>query len=353
MMKPHALAIAMVSCLVARVAYGQVTDSPVTLKVGDAAPPLTVGSWVKGDPVKNLEPGKLYVIEFWATWCVPCKRSIPHLTEMTKENPDVTFIGCDCWEKDESLVAPFVQNMGDKMDYHVATDSRPGKEGSMATNWMKAAGRNGIPAAFLVDKDGKIAWIGHPMAMEPVLAKVKAGTYDAIAEAEAQSKVDTLTKQLSAAAKAKDTDRVLSTTKQIRAIRPAMDDEMTTFEFEYLLKNGHADDARSRAKALASTSNNSSAVLNVVGWDYANEASPTSGDLEIARDAIGRALDLTHGKDPAVLDTSARLFAVQKEWSHAVESEQKAVNLATGDMQLYMKKVLAAYEKEQVPSTDE
>ena len=351
-MKCHSLAIAMVSCLVAQVAFAQIIEPPATLKVGDAAPPLTVGKWVKGDPVDKLEAGKIYVVEFWATWCVPCKRSIPHLTEMAKQNPDVTFIGCDCWEKDESLVAPFVQEMGDKMDYHVATDSVPGKEGGMATNWMKAAGRRGIPAAFLIGKDGKIAWIGHPIALDPVLAKVKAGTYDSMAEAETQSKVDALTKQLAAAAKAKDMDGVLSATKQIREIRPAMADQMTTFEFDFLLRNGRGDDARSRAESLASTST-SSGALNAIAWAYATEASPADGDLAIARTAIGRASDLTHGTDPAVLDTSARIYAVQKDWPHAIDTEQKAVNLATGDMQAGMRMTLDAYQKQQVPSTTE
>jgi hypothetical protein len=46
------------------------------------------------------------------------------------------------------------------MAYNIGAD---GKAAVMADTWMKAAGRNGIPCAFVVDKEGKIGWIGHPL----------------------------------------------------------------------------------------------------------------------------------------------------------------------------------------------
>ena len=76
-------------------------------------------------------------------------------------------IGQNCWERDESLVAPFVKKMGEKMTYRVALDDKTSdKKGAMAKTWMEAAGRDGIPSAFLVDTKGKIAWIGHPMSLK-------------------------------------------------------------------------------------------------------------------------------------------------------------------------------------------
>ena len=54
------------------------------------------------------------------------------------------------------------------MAYRVAMDAVPeGKEpgeGAMAKSWMEAAGQDGIPTAFIINKEGKIAWIGHPMS---------------------------------------------------------------------------------------------------------------------------------------------------------------------------------------------
>jgi thiol-disulfide isomerase/thioredoxin len=140
-----------------------------TLKVGDPAPKLQTGKWVQGEPVKAFEKGKAFIVEFWATWCPPCRASIPHLNEIYKKFKDkgLVVIGQDCWERDESLVVPFVKKMGDKMTYRVALDDKTSdKKGKMAQTWMEAAGRDGIPSAFLVDTNGKIAWIGHPMELK-------------------------------------------------------------------------------------------------------------------------------------------------------------------------------------------
>ncbi len=140
-----------------------------TLKVGDPAPKLQTGKWVQGEPVKDLQKGKAYLVEFWATWCPPCRASIPHLNEIYKKFKDkgLVVIGQDCWERDESRVAPFVKSMGDKMTYRVALDDKSSNsKGAMAQTWMAAAGRKGIPSAFLVDTKGRIAWNGHPMALK-------------------------------------------------------------------------------------------------------------------------------------------------------------------------------------------
>jgi thiol-disulfide isomerase/thioredoxin len=159
-----------------------------TLKAGDPAPKLETGKWVQGEPVKDFQKGNAYIVEFWATWCPPCRASIPHLNETYLKFKDkgLVVIGQNCWEKDESLVAPFVEKMGDKMTYRVALDDKTSnKKGQMAITWMEAAGRNGIPSAFLVDTKGKIAWIGHPMALkEEVIEDVLAGKYDASKAAE-------------------------------------------------------------------------------------------------------------------------------------------------------------------------
>ena len=154
-------------------------SAEATLKIGDAAPALKTGKWVQGEPVKGFEKDTVYVVEFWATWCGPCRATIPHLDELHEEwkEKGVVFIGQDCWEREEDKVEPFVKELGEKMSYRVALDDKSEVEkGYMAVNWMQAAGQNGIPSAFVVGKDGKIAWIGHPAGLKSeTLGEIVAG----------------------------------------------------------------------------------------------------------------------------------------------------------------------------------
>src|SRR2546422_5100639 len=156
-------------------------NSEATLKVGNPAPKLQVSRWVQGEPVKDFEDDKAYIVEFWATWCGPCVASIPHVNELHQKYKDkgLVVIGQNVWENDTSKVEPFITKMGEKMTYRVALDNGAGNKGKMAQTWMEAADQHGIPTAFIVNKQGKIAWIGHPMSLkESVLEQVLDGKFD-------------------------------------------------------------------------------------------------------------------------------------------------------------------------------
>jgi thiol-disulfide isomerase/thioredoxin len=155
------------------------------LKIGDPAPAFKVTDWYKGDAV-TMDADKTYIVECWATWCGPCIAAFPHLSELAVANKDkITVIGVNVWEKKKpEEVKAFVEKQGDKMNYLVAADG----EGVIATDWLKAAGQNGIPSAFIVHK-GKINWIGHPATMkQELLDSIIAGTYDVEAAAKAKEK---------------------------------------------------------------------------------------------------------------------------------------------------------------------
>ncbi|MHC4102180.1 MAG: redoxin family protein, partial [Planctomycetota bacterium] len=156
---------------------------PEKLAVGDQAPGLNIDVWVKGSEVK-ITPGKVYVIEFWATWCVPCKKSIPHLTELQKKYGRDKLVIVGISDEPQETVEPFVQKQGDNMDYVVATDRRNGTNRA----WMKASGMEGVPAAFIVDRQGKIAYIGRPNeeSFYLTLASVMSGRYDPVLQKQAE-----------------------------------------------------------------------------------------------------------------------------------------------------------------------
>jgi thiol-disulfide isomerase/thioredoxin len=159
------------------------------LKVGDSAPPLAVSTWLHGAPVKGFEPGHVYVVEFWATWCGPCRQIMPHVGDLQDEYREkgVTFIGFTSEANDkEAKVNAFVAKQGAKLGYTFAFGS--GTETHNA--YMKASGQNGIPCSFVVDKQGRIAYIGHPLFLDFVLPKVLDGTWDPKAGAETLATAD-------------------------------------------------------------------------------------------------------------------------------------------------------------------
>ena len=70
--------------------------------------------------------------------------------------------------------------VADRMTYPVALDHLdPSGVGAMNKTWLDAAGINSIPTAFLVGKDGRIAWIGHPNDLtDEIIEEVLAGKFD-------------------------------------------------------------------------------------------------------------------------------------------------------------------------------
>ena len=163
----------LISTLVSTVAFLAIGD---VLVPGSPAPAFTVDSFVRGPESKTLELGKVHVIEFWATWCGPCVASMPHLTELQKQNPDVQFIGVAGFERGKDAadgtkrVDDFVKAKGDAIGFAIAFDG----DGTMAKTWMTAAKRNSIPTSFVVGKDGNIAFIGSPNAeLDAAIAKAK------------------------------------------------------------------------------------------------------------------------------------------------------------------------------------
>jgi len=99
--------------------------------------------------------GKPLLLEFWATWCPPCRQSIPHLNEIYAKYKDRGLMIVGVTDEPDGVIRKFQKDL--PMDYAVATDT-----GGRLSNEM---GIQGIPHAFLVNKSGEIVWDGHPMQL--------------------------------------------------------------------------------------------------------------------------------------------------------------------------------------------
>lgn len=146
------------------------------LSIGSVAPEIEISHWVKGEKFRlqdSIKKGTITVIEFWATWCGPCLKTIPHLTELQKKYKELTIIGIS--DEEVNTVKSFVEDMGDDMDYTVAVD----RDEQTSKKYLEATGIEGIPHAYIIDKHGKLVWFGHPLDdMEEVIKGLISGTFD-------------------------------------------------------------------------------------------------------------------------------------------------------------------------------
>ena len=89
--------------------------------------------------------GKVLILNFWATWCPPCREEIPDFVEVYNEyeSKDVQFIGVS--NEDISTLRSFVEDYN--INYPILIDNA-----NVASKW----GINAIPTTFMLDRDGKV-----------------------------------------------------------------------------------------------------------------------------------------------------------------------------------------------------
>lgn len=362
-------------------------------QVGDAAPPLEIAEWIKGDAVDLAAArGKqIVVVEFWATWCGPCRTSIPHLTELQRKFADrgVVIIGVS--DETAAKVRPFVDEMGDRMDYTVAVD----RNRATFDAYMKTFGQNGIPHAFVVDREGRIAWHGHPMAgLDKVLERLAAtpvavdpkarqretaqrllreytelaalgGEASALAVLELQlTELDTQLEGITPGQKLdlpalRKSARFQQLMREyqiaVNAGRPAaelrtLEDQARPlapagFKFEefsgqfslqrafqdyYRAATGRGDASRLPALAarLEAASASDAEALNEMAWTLLTDARIKSRDAGLALKLAQLAFDASGGRDAGVLDTYARALFETGRIAEAVQRQKEAIALA-------------------------
>lgn len=120
--------------------------------VGDIAPAVNAGSWLNVDSfdLSAHKQNKVVLVEFWATWCPPCRVSIPHLKKIYQDYKDEGLVIVSLSSEDKTTVEKFNKKAG--MSWALGVASNAGGD----------YGVSGIPSAFVV-AGGKIVWKGHPM----------------------------------------------------------------------------------------------------------------------------------------------------------------------------------------------
>jgi thiol-disulfide isomerase/thioredoxin len=354
-------------------AFAQVESTPPAAKeisplhIGDEARPLSIEHWVKGEPVKEFKKGNVYVVEFWATWCGPCKASMPHLSESQTKYRDynVTIIGIS----DEPLekVTQFMgkeQSPGASWDSVISYTLTTDPDRSNHDAYMRAVGATGIPTAFIIGKDSKLEWVGNPHPKSPdgfdkALEAVVKDEWDRAAfakefEAKAQqnrertAKVNAmrpLQQALQEAIVNKDYEAGMKACDGLIELDPE-NSNLRVAKFNAMLRDfNKPTEAYAYGEELVKDNWENPEVLNAIAWFVVDAKGVQTRDLDFAMRAAVQANDLSKEENAAILDTLARVYFEKGEVKTAVRIQRKAVEKADDAMKPELQEALKRYEE--------
>ncbi len=315
--------------------------------MGDPAPGLDIDTWVKGEET-TIESGKVYVIEFWATWCPPCRKSIPLLTELQEQYADDGLVIIGISDEEVGTVRPFVDKMGKRMDYIVATDRRDATKRA----WFKRAGLKGIPGVFIVDRDSKVAFIGDPLEAEfdSVLSRVMRGRYNPELEKQAAAVIQAARR----ARKVKNWRMAERHFNEVIDLDARVFAEIALEKFEMLLDDmDERDNAYRFAQQdlIGKLFSDDPGALQMLAVKIATDpkfaADPDRElqDMDVALEAAEASLRVAGRDDPESLATLALVYYHLQDVQQAIDLQTQAYFIASPKHKPRYKRVLGSYQQ--------
>ena len=128
--------------------FSKNTKAPVSHLVGKEAPPFVLNTFDnKTINLENLK-GKAVVLNFWSSWCIPCKDETAAINRANLNYPEskIVFIGVNIWDDEENALN-FLRMY--PSDYINGYDP----DNEIHVNY----GIQGVPETFFIDREGKIS----------------------------------------------------------------------------------------------------------------------------------------------------------------------------------------------------
>lgn len=379
--------IFIVSCLAAMLIApptAMADDGDVTLTIGSKAPNLDIEYWVSDRDGKfphttELESDKVYVIEFWATWCGPCIASMPHLSETQDKYFDkgvqIISVSDETMEEVDEFLERKVRGDKEKTygeltsNYCLTVDP----DQSVFEDYFQAAGQNGIPCAFIVGKTGLIEWLGHPMEMDEPLEQVVADKWDRdafLAELEKQKakekEMEKLQRKLIATIR--EVQEKIEEGENEEAIalldelieNPEMEpfkSRLQMFRTETLIMEIGGAEGLSALNEFVAQNKDEPMALNQIAWAIYEKHQQEKVGAEMLKAATEAAeLGVKNAPDDgAILDTLAHLLYESGELDRAIEVQEKAVENAgemIDEIEPFLKQLKAEKQKKDAGAED-
>lgn len=288
----------------------------------------------------------VFVVEFWATWCGPCWKSIPHLAELHKKHEKDGLIIIGISNEEPETIAEFMKSKkaGKTMDmpYFVGADD----ENATTEAWMEDI--EGIPHAFVVNKEGIVVWQGNPLdtaKLDSTIEQVLAGKFDIEAarkEAAAEKQYQKLMPELQTAFATRKEDAVFKLLDEMIALKPK---ELQTYMIKrvMLLEFGKADKlAEWDAEMMDTFKDDATSLREIVDIELSKEVADREPTLLVR--CMVRACELTKEVDAELLALLARVQCECGLIDAAIESQTQAVAAAPADQQESHKRALAYYK---------
>ena len=127
----------------------------------DPAKPISIYQWLNGVPPIDSIIGRTIILDFWATWCGPCVKSIPHVNELVDSFACDTVLFISISKENPKVVKKFLEK--NTLKSYVGIDNN----GLTNKNYKIKS----IPKIFIIDSYGYIVWEGHPAALSSKLLK--------------------------------------------------------------------------------------------------------------------------------------------------------------------------------------
>jgi thiol-disulfide isomerase/thioredoxin len=320
-------------------------------QIGDKAPLIKVAKWMSlappALPNEKDSDKHVFLVEFWATWCGPCMKSVPHLAELHKKHGKDGLVVLGISNEEPDTIAGFLSGRAKKMKlefpYFVASD----EEMTTQSVWMKDI--EGIPYAFIVDKAGTVVWTGNPLAdtkgMDDTIKQVLTGSFDIVAAKKAAAdskKAEGLMGELRAAFQSQDKDRVFKLLDEIMALKPR--DIQAYLIKRQLLGEFDMDDQIPawEARIEEAMKDSPDGLLQLVAIELEKPLADRNPGMLYR--SIMRANEINKGQDAETLLLLAQTQCNMGMIDAAIATQKKAIELASGEQAEEFKRVLKYFE---------